>query len=75
MPDEINTITRPTDPTPKPVEKMRVVRLDPAYCPPGSGAMVKGKSYVVGEGSTLAVPAEITDDELKADLGASLRLS
>lgn len=55
--------------------KGRVVRLDPAYCPPGSGATIKGETYVVGEGSTLVVPTSVTDDELKVALGASLRLS
>ncbi len=75
--------TRPTDPTvnispkgaddAKPADgKMRTVRLDPSFCPPGSAALIAGTTYYVGPGSTLVVPAELSDEALRVDLGSML---
>ncbi len=61
--------SRPTDPA---ISKLRTVRLDPHFCPPGSGALVAGVFYTVGPDSTLSIPAELSDEALRVDLGATL---
>jgi hypothetical protein len=72
-----NVSTRPTDPTAAtvvPAGKTRMVKLDSTFCPEGSGAVVAGKSYVVGAGSMLTVPDSVSDEALRADLGALVTL-
>jgi hypothetical protein len=51
-----------------------MVKLDSTFCPEGSGAVVAGKSYVVGAGSMLTVPDSVSDEALRADLGALVTL-
>jgi hypothetical protein len=51
---------------------MRTVKLDPTFCPAGSGAMVAGKVYTVEVGSVLSVPDSLSDEAVRAELGAML---